>query len=120
MIAYIFEIKKSKVANIYFLEFDQSEQGCLIKFCVSFHPVEYAKRKELELCEKEKLSVVAKFSLVRHQELMSQKESANLILYKDNSRGDDADNLFTSMRTIEPLCVIPVKLPYWLKLVPTM
>ena len=37
---YIIEIKKSGFANIRFREFDLSEPGCQIKFCVYFHPVE--------------------------------------------------------------------------------
>ena len=39
MIALIIKIPKSKFADIYFHEFDQSEAGGLIKFCVYFHPV---------------------------------------------------------------------------------
>ena len=39
MFAYMIEIQKSEVANIQFHEFDQSETGRLIKFCVYFHPV---------------------------------------------------------------------------------
>ena len=39
MIANTIEIQKAKFDNIGFCEFDQSEPGCLIKFCVYFHPV---------------------------------------------------------------------------------
>ena len=41
MYMYIIEIQKPKFANNKFCEFDQSEPGRLIKFCVYFHPVGY-------------------------------------------------------------------------------
>ena len=39
MIAYVIEIQKSKMANIYFCEYDQSEPDREIKFCVYHYPV---------------------------------------------------------------------------------
>ena len=39
MAAYITRIKKEKLANIQFHEFDHSGQGRQIKFHVYFHPV---------------------------------------------------------------------------------
>ena len=42
-IIYMIKIQKSKFANIQFREFDQSEPGHFVKFCVCFHPVGYHK-----------------------------------------------------------------------------